>query len=434
MKNIVLITVDCLRADHMSCYGYHRNTTPFLDGLARKGMFCKNAFSNGPNTRHSVPSFLTSTYPLLFLSEVESGKFHRGRKSVAELLKERGYTTAAIHSNPYVSKFYGYDRGFDYFNDFLVGQVEDEIKRNKISRALNETIKAFRAVFMKKLPHEDGQRVNEEAIRWAEGAVEPFFLWLHYMDVHMPYIPPNKFLDELGLKRYSYTKKVWLGKKIDDIKMRDEIKDDEVEDYINLYDGSIRYTDFVLKELITELKDKYPETIFIITADHGEEFREHGGLSHLEKLYEELIHIPLMFYGKDVRHKIVERPVSLVDLVPTILDFLDMGENEWLQGESIFRSSKDFVIAEAWKNERLTAYRDKEWKLIVGGGKKELYNLVEDEKEEYNLYNKERYKKEVNEFEKILNNHIKILEEERRKRKTWLQKEKIRKAMRKIKE
>jgi len=145
MKNIILITVDCLRADHMSCHGYHRNTTPFIDGLARKSMFCKNAFSNGPNTRHSVPSFLTSTYPLLFLSEVESGKFHRGRKSVAELLKERGYTTAAIHSNPYVSKFYGYDRGFDYFNDFLVGQVEDEIKRNKIHKTLNETIKGFKA-------------------------------------------------------------------------------------------------------------------------------------------------------------------------------------------------------------------------------------------------------------------------------------------------
>jgi len=286
---------------------------------------------------------------------------------------------------------------------------------------------------MKKLPHEDGQKVNEEAIRWAENSEEPFFLWLHYMDVHMPYIPPNKFLDELGLKRYSYAKKVWLGKKIDDIKMRDEIKDNEVEDYINLYDGSIRYADFVLKELITELEDKYPKTIFIITADHGEEFREHGGLSHLEKLYDELIHIPLMFYGKDVKHKIIEKPVSLVDLVPTILDFLDMGENEWPQGESIFRSSKDFVIAEAWKNERVTAYRDKEWKLIIGGGKKELYNLVEDKKEEYNLYNNERYSEKVKEFEKIINGHIKMLEEERRKRKTWFQKEKIRKAMEKMK-
>ncbi|HEC93049.1 MAG TPA: hypothetical protein ENI51_08685 [Candidatus Atribacteria bacterium] len=152
MTNVVLITVDCLRADHMSCYGYHRNTTPYMNSLAEKSLFFKNAFANGPNTRHSVPSFLTSTYPLLFLQEAQGGKIHPGRKTIAEILKNNGYTTAAIHSNPYISAFYGYNRGFDFFNDFLLGQVEDDIKRNVFSKTVKEIVKGVKAVVMKKLP------------------------------------------------------------------------------------------------------------------------------------------------------------------------------------------------------------------------------------------------------------------------------------------
>ncbi|HEC77246.1 MAG TPA: hypothetical protein ENI33_08345 [Thermoplasmatales archaeon] len=431
MKNVVLITIDCLRADHMSCYGYHRKTTPFIDNLAKKSLFFKNAFANGPNTRHSVPSFLTSTYPLLFLQEVKTGKFHKGRKSLAELLKEKGYSTSAIHSNPYISKFYGYDRGFDYFNDFLLGQVEDEIERGRISKTLHEAIKGFKAVFMHKLPHEDGQRINKEAFKWLESANEPFFLWLHYMDVHMPYVPPNKFLEELGLKKYSHMKKIWMGKKIDDVKMRKEIKDEEVPDYINLYDGCIRYTDWMLKNLIAWIEKKFPDTLFIITADHGEEFREHIGLGHEEKLYDELLHVPLIFYGKDMDKKTIEKPISLISLAPTILHFLGIEKNEWLQGKNVFESD-DFVIAEAWKKERITAYRDDEWKFIISNQGKELYNLKEDSREQENLYERKERKEKSQEFEKIINNHIKMLEEERRKRKTWLQKEKIKKAMRRM--
>ena len=437
MKNVVLITVDCLRADHMSCYGYKRKTTPFIDKIARKGMFFKNAFANGPNTRHSVPSFLTSTYPLLFTQEAKTGKFHEGRKSVADFLKEDGYMTGAVHSNPYISKFYGYDRGFDYFNDFLLGQVEDEIERSKISKALHEAVKGFKAVFMKKLPHEDGERINIEAFKWIEKANEPFFLWLHYMDVHMPYIPPNEYLEEIGVKKYSHVKKVWLGKKIDDVKLREKIRDDEIEDYINLYDGCIRYVDRTIKELILKLEKNYSDTIFIITADHGEEFREHGDLGHSEKLYDELLHIPLLFYGKGVKKQSIDKIISLINLVPTIFYFLDMKKkdmkkNAWLQGKNVFESD-DFFIAEAWKDERITAYRDREWKLIVKGKEKELYNVIEDAKEENNLLvNEKKFSKKVKELEKIIDNHIKFLEKERMKRKTILQKEKIRKAMRNL--
>lgn len=414
----------------MSCYGYKRETTPFLDKISKKGLFCKNAFANGPNTRHSVPSFLTSTYPLLFLQEAKIGKFHNGRKSIAEILGKYGYTTGAIHSNPYISKFYGYDRGFDYFNDFLMGQVEDEVKRNKISRTLHEGIKGFKAAIMKKLPHEDGKRINEESFKWIEEARQPFFLWLHYMDVHMPYVPPNEFLEEIGVRKYSHLKKVWMGKKIDDVEMRGQIKDEEIEDYINLYDGCVRYVDWVIKELISNLDRD--NILFIITADHGEEFREHGDLSHLEKLYDELLHVPLIFYSKGMERKVLDKPVSLIDLVPTILYLLGIEKRNGMQGKNIFESN-DFIIAEAWKGERITAYRNDKWKYITKGKERELYYLTEDAGEQHNLYKSKEYREKAVEFEKIINEHIKMIEEERRKRETWLQKEKIKKAMGKIK-
>ena len=181
MTNVVLITVDCLRADHMGCYGYKRDTTPFIDKISKEGIIFENAFANGPNTRHSVPSFLTSSYPLLFKDEALGKKLHNGRKTIAEILKRNDYFTAAIHSNPYISKFYGYNRGFEYFNDFLLGQVEDDKKSNKISKIFNELIKGLKALLIKKLPHEDADTINNLAIKCLKNkGKKPFFLWLHY--------------------------------------------------------------------------------------------------------------------------------------------------------------------------------------------------------------------------------------------------------------
>jgi len=433
MKNIVLITVDCLRADHMGCYNYKRNTTPYLDKISKNGLFFKNAFANGPNTRHSVPSFLTSTYPLLFSDEAKNGKFNEGRKTIAEILKEKGYTTLAIHSNPYVSKFYGYDRGFDYFNDFLIGQVEIERKTNTVQKKFNEIIKGLKAIFTGKLPHEDGETINKEVLKSIKEKKSPFFLWIHYMDVHMPYIPPNEFLEKIGVKKYSNMKKVWMGKKIDDIKMREKIKKKEIKDYINLYDGCIRYTDEIIKKLITKIEKKYSDTIFIITADHGEEFREHGDLSHIEKLYDELLHVPLIFYGKDVKKKTVEKTVSLIDLAPTILYLLGFGKSKFFQGKSFF-DSDEHIIAEALKEKRLTAYRDKKWKFILKKDCYELYNIKEDPGEKNDLSDKEGCEKEIKKFKEILEKHIKSINEERKKRKTNVHKKILKKSLGRIKQ
>ena len=432
MTNVVLITVDCLRADHLGCMGYARDTSPFLDKLSKKSMFFTNAFANGPNTRHSVPSFLSSTYPLLFTQEAKGRSFHPGRTSIAEVLKKHGYATAGIHSNPYVSAFYGYDRGFDFFNDFLLGQVEDDVKTSAIKKKYKEAVKGFKAVFFHRLPHETGEEINHEVFNWMEERNHPFFLWVHYMDVHMPYVPSNKYLKELNLPTCAHMKKIWMGKKIDDVNLRDEIKDDDIPDYVNLYDGTIRYTDRILKELIEGIEKKHSDTLFIVTADHGEEFREHGGLSHVEKLYNELLHVPLFFYGKNVEGKKVEKPVSLLSIAPEILQYLQIEKENSFQGKP-FNESSGYIISEALRDHRLTSYRDRDWKLILSKEKKELYHLSEDPGEQENVFDRFKNNQEIKDREKILHHHILNMVQERKKRQTLIQKNKIKGVAQRLK-
>jgi arylsulfatase A-like enzyme len=395
-------------------------------------MFCEHAYANGPNTRHSVPSFLSSTYPLLFLNEVQSQRFHPGRKSAAEIFKNHGYTTAAIHSNPYLSRYYGYDRGFDYFNDFLLGQVEDELPRNAASKGIHEILKGLKAIVMGQLPHENGNTINNTAIQWLNEAHQPFFLWLHYMDAHMPYVPPNKSLVDLGLPTSSRFRKIWLGRKIDNVKLRDEIQDDEIPGYINLYDGCIRYSDDMLNSCIQYIEKLYPDTLFVITADHGEEFHEHIGLSHLEKLYDELLHVPLIFYGKKVKPKRIKKMVSLVDMLPTILDLLNLESSKNLQGTPLLKAP-EYVIAEAYKDSRITAYRDSQWKYIESENKKELFNLQDDPSETQNIVTEAKYSTLIDDLSFKIRQHIQDVEKQRMQRETNLHKKQIKQSVGRLK-
>lgn len=431
MTNVILITVDCLRADHLKCLGYHRNTSPFLDDLSKKSLFCTHAFANGPNTRHSVPSFLSSTPPLLFNQEANGGRFHPGRKSIAEVLKSQGFSTGGIHSNPYVSAFYGYNRGFDYFNDFLLGQVEDDVKKNPIQKKIQETIKGVKALVFQQLPHETAETVNKEVFRWLEGNEGPFFLWVHYMDVHMPYVPPNSYLKDLGIKSYIHARKIWMGKKIDDVKLRDDIKDEEIKDYINLFDGTIRYTDEKIKELIDHIEKRCSDTLFIITADHGEEFREHGGLSHGEKLYDELIHVPLFLYGKMIDPAVFDTVVSLLDVAPTILDVLNVKKDFFFWGNNLL-DADGMVFSEAYNQGNIISARTVDYKLIVSPNNIELYDLNEDPSESKNIYQHEKDKSSIIELKKNIEQHVIALEKRAKQFEKIRKRDKIKQISRRV--
>lgn len=306
--NIILISIDTLRADHLGCYGYDRETSPNLDRFAQDCVLFKRAHSQAPSTLPSHMSMLTSLYPvnhgLCTLSI--GGPIGGGQKldptilTLADFLRKQGYVTFGITGGGQISSYFGFAKGFDYYEE------------NKRSILLDTPERLLRksSEFLKKY----SQR--------------PFFLFLHTYQTHMPYAPPppyqTLFTDE---------KPIW--KELDIIQLLSQregkysqLTDKERKNIISLYDGEIRYTDEkFLAPFLALLKklNLYDNSMIIFTSDHGEEFYDHGGWEHGHSLYEELIHVPLLIkFPHSNPQGIIETPVRIVDLVPTILDIVDI--------------------------------------------------------------------------------------------------------------
>ncbi len=432
-QNVALVTIDCLRADHLSCCGYAKKTTPNLDDFAQKGALFTQAIANGSSTPTSFPSILTSTYPLMYPDYPHISRF---RTIISEVLKEIGYKTAGFHSNPYTSRYYHYDRGFEVFEDFLPLHT-DENSANKAIRSItrkNEKLLAFvRKLYRplkdaKKrtkpmaLPYKRASVINQKAILWLKKNPSRFFVWLHYMDTHHPFVPPNEFCmsNAQMIKRAQY-----IIRKNPSIVSRNDL-----QNIIDLYDGTIMYVDHILGELFQEFHRLgiFDNTFFIITADHGEEFREHGGFSHTAKLYDELIHVPLLLRAPGIpANATIGEQVSLLDLAPTILDYLGLPKCQGFQGNSLLpvtadtrnvrvgkgvisetRTKKGKVALSANEGCRLVSYRTKKWKYIFNeeGNHRELYDLENDQCEAENLCDKE--KAIARKLEKKVADHIQM--------------------------
>jgi arylsulfatase len=303
MTNVVLLTVDALRADHLSCYGYHRDTTPVLDELARENARFTATYSTSSHTREAVPSILTGGYP----SDVVGPDYRLAAPTVANLLGDSA-STAGFHSNPYASRAYGFDDGFDTFDDDLyLGQHRlvalaqrawDKLRNHHYARA---------------------DDINERSLDWLDGVDGPFFLWNHYMDVHGPYEPPEPFrsqfydgdvTDRTAQRLYSRA-----------IKEPESITADERQTLLDLYDGELRYTDAKIGAFLDALAERglREETLVLISSDHGDAFGEHGHYEHPRHVYDELVHVPLFVVGDAVPTRVVDAPTSTLDLVPTIL-------------------------------------------------------------------------------------------------------------------
>ena len=438
IKNVILITVDSLRADHLGCYGYQKRITPNLDELSKKGILFRQAFSNGPVTSFSFPSILTSTYPLQYPF---SPHLSPQRVMLSEVLKKEGLLTGAVHCNPYLSSYYGYNRGFETFRDFLFDNrgVQDRIDEvtkgagnfttktaRRIKTVFGESSSIYR--FLKRFyldvlkiikmdrskkmletasKFERAEVINKEAISWIKNQENnQFFLWIHYMDVHMPYIPKIEYIKQIGSSLPDETKINALNKKLyqkylgygGTYNKSVNISKDELKVIIDLYDAELMYTDEAIGFLLEEITRMglLNNTLVIVTADHGDEFLEHGGVVHSPKLYDELLHVPLIFYAPELGESMVINDlVSLIDLAPTIVDILNIRKPEKWLGKSLFplikgeKARKDnTVISEAFANgKRKIACRIKKWKLILDEEKNayELYDLENDEKEKNNV-------------------------------------------------
>lgn len=474
MKNVILITIDSLRAGHLSCLGYHRKTTPNIDNLAKKGVLFTNAISCGPDTPTSVIPLLTSTYVLTYY--MASGGVDKLRTSVEEfdrmktlilevlqrqgttitdVLKGYGYATAAFHSNPFLSRYYNFGRGFDHFDDSFsfLGLKRYSIKR-KITGILEKSPKLYDLVWYvyknvydklksdsrvhgDDVPFERGEVLNKKVISWLEQHEENFFVWLHYMDVHFPYKPPKEFQFDSPSKSLSSVEISNLNYKM--LTSSEEMSKDEIKEIIDLYDGGIKYTDHIIKSLLDKLNEMniLDDTILIITADHGDEFGDHGDFAHYQaKLYDELIRVPLIICHSEHKNIRIDEPVSLLDVSPTILDLLGIPAVESFQGRSLIpiimgeRKSSGVVSESLLKGKRNVSYRTNEWKYILNevDSRHEFYDISNDPKEGNNLYEKERER--AKEFELKIMEHIR--KQEKRVSGLTDEKEKIKKKLKEL--
>lgn len=444
--NIILLTVDCLRADHLGCIGYKRDTTPLMDSLAKNGVLFNKAYSNATHTTASVSSFLTGTYPLY-----NGNVIIKDRPTIAELLKKNGYNTTAFHSNAILSQNpENYRKGFDVFEDVFSENIESE--KSIISKLMYKfesdagwsIVRKIASIFGNKSltiryylskaylsvrknpnsPYASADEVNSKAISWLEKSSAPFFMWLHYMDVHSPYSPPKAFYNDLSRGKHGLGDGMLISLKASDGYYR--LQELEKEILNDLYDASIKYVDHAINNLFDYLKNNdFPDnTYVIITSDHGEELWDHGDYGHGGgfinrvdakryprniKVYEESIHVPLIIFGPNIEGKIIDKPVSNIDIMPTILDLLGIIPPKKIDGRSLthfLRNNSDNtedeypIIAEAidpWgpfayanhpMRSELYSYRIGMWKYIHYTDKKrmdELYNLIEDSKEKINL-------------------------------------------------
>jgi len=379
MKNIILLTVDALRKDVLGCYGNKSGLTPFLDSLQNKCIRFTKEQSIGPYTQASFPGILTSSY---YLEYGRGKKLSPKRTLISEVLQKAEIVTAGFHSNPYLSDFFGWNRGWDIFYDSMDVEVSPEV------------------------PYLKGNEINTKVGEWLSSHTKgkeyrPFFLWLHYMNVHEPYVPERKYVDmvdsSINLSReemFNLFKNVVLK--------RDVSNEERVKLLKKLYDAHVREVDDYIKEFFNLLKELnlLQDSIIIMTSDHGDEFNDHGGLSHDGKMYSELIDVPLLIYDYDRdKGEVCDTLVSNIDISPTIVYLFGLEKVKGFEGHSLLpleeysrKSCYGEAIGKIGQKEKETDkpvyfHRENDLKIIYqeNDNSWEMYDLKEDLKELNNV-------------------------------------------------
>lgn len=357
--NVVVVVIDTLRRDHLATYGYERQTAPFLDRLAREGAVF-DGLSPTSWTKPATASLLTGLHPLRHQAVGRLDSVPEPVVTLAERLREEGYRTLGISANGWISRFFGFDQGFDE-----LAVVDDLWYAEEVNRRLQPRLDRLRP---------------------------PFFLYVHYVDPHAPYEPRT----------------AWDGGALSDptpvamealdafsIRQRPPELMTRVRD---LYDGEIRGADRGLEELVRELERRglMKNTLLVVTSDHGEEMEDHGRMSHGLSLYEEVVRVPLVFHAPHRipagRHGIA----SLMDVVPTLMDFLGLEAKEEsldgvsqaasLQGRTEIAASRPFLFhLDHIDGTGLALTRGRD-KLVLGRRPyhKELFDLEADPGERHN--------------------------------------------------
>jgi len=369
--NLILITVDTLRADHLGAYGYRRATSPNVDALAKESLLFRRAFSQAPETNPSLSSLMTSHY--VHETQVRRN-FHQlqpGANTLAEILQANGWRTGAVVSNYSLRRGSGFEQGFEDYDD----RMED---------VATPTWEGIERV---------APKTTAAALDWLRRHREDrFFLWVHYMDPHAPYHPLEPynamFLESAGGERkhlpFLSLESFEAGSQVGGIPVNARLGDHaDPEYYVSQYDGEISFLDHWLGELLKETRalGLLDNTLVILTADHGEGMGEHNlYFNHTEFVYTELIHVPLLIRlpGASQAGKAIELPVGLIDLLPTILRALALESPGPLRGQNLLNPQPKAILAGAFFTPGQVTVISGEMKLIHTAGRYSLYDLGRD--------------------------------------------------------
>ena len=332
--NIVLVTVDAMRRDHLGLYGYDRGTSPTIDRLGREGVVFDRAYSQGNRTILAMPALFTSLYP----SEHGAVGFHEivrplpeDRTTLAEVLRAAGYSTIGLASNIYLKRPFGMTQGFDRVEDFNSGRLGLSVYRVLLKLGLVERVgHAPRA-----------WQVTDRAIRWLRRTGDgPFFLFVHYMDVHHPYDPPAANLARFDRHTTRFAPKSLFDLTVGMLQHPPPLHmaPGDLRGLIDLYDACIYTVDSEIARLVEAIRARSDsrETLVVLTSDHGDEFLEHGSLYHNNLLIEELIHVPLIVWStRGLEPRRIGDLARHVDVLPTLARWAGVDPPAGIRGRSL---------------------------------------------------------------------------------------------------
>lgn len=400
-ENVLLVTVDSLRADAVRAKPHGESVTPRIGELADRGVRFEEAIANGSNTPTSFPSILTSTYPLMY------GGFKYlddSRPFVAEQLSEAGFETVAYHSNPHLGPNWNYDRGFERFNDRGDAAEHSDVGAiNRLRAGIEERLDNDSAIYgvLRRIWHlfsmstgtaayANATSITDSALDWLEewNGKRRFFLWLHYMDVHYPFMPPAEHLEAIGADVPGKRRVAKLNGQMHE--NPEQISD--LEQLLDLYYGEVRYADHEVGRLLDALSERgaLDSTLVAVTGDHGEAFGEHGEYGHHPTPYEELVRVPLVLAGPDAAgEETVTEQVELADVGPTVYECVDVPIPDPVQGRSLaplFQGdggSAEDPVAICTGSRTVLASRTSRWKCIwnIETDAMDLYDLTDDPEE-----------------------------------------------------
>lgn len=352
--NVVVITIDTLRADHLGCYGYKQIRTPNIDALAQDSARFERAYTPVPVTLPAHTVIFTGTYPMLSgMHDFAANKLGPTQPTLASVLKERGYATGAVIGSAVLDSRFGLNRGFDFYYDHFDFNRLQESNIDVMERP--------------------GNVVADVALDWlARNSQNKFFLWMHLYDPHYPYRPPPPF--------------------------GEEYKD-------RPYDGEIAFADTQVGRLLRFLKDKglYRNTIIVLSGDHGESLGEHGEKTHGFFIYNATLHVPLIIHlPGQTAPGVFSDLTSLADVMPTVLEILKADVPSQVQGQSLLplmtrkpEAAKAGLYAETflprlhfnWSE--LRAIETENYHFI-DAPQPELYDLKKDPRETENLFSRKK--------------------------------------------